>query len=154
MWIGHKWPLSINDLFFFYFGTFCFIHFIIYTRLAKKGGPAASLTALKLVSPTAPHTCNRTTFRASSSMYNNPAKFTTQPQTATRGMTHVKTRRRLRHDYVTTLQQPLGTNGFFKFHRYVLQPHRYNDLYTMTLDFFFKLGWWWCCCQCSPMYIM
>lgn len=66
----------------------------------------------------------------------------------------LKTRRRLRHDYVTTLQQPLGTNGFFKFHRYVLQPHRYNDLYTMTLDFFFKLGWWWCCCQCSPMYIM
>lgn len=137
-------------IFFFFWHLLLHSHYYIYTRLAQLGGPAASLTALELVSLTAPHTCSRTTFRASSSMYNSPAKCTP----ATRGMTHAKTRRRLRHDYVTTLQQPLGTNGFFKFHRYVLQPQIQRFIHNDS-QFLLKLGWWrWCCCQCSPMYIM
>lgn len=153
MWIGHKWPLSINDL-FFSFGTFCFIHFIIYTRLAKKGGPAASLTALKLVSPTAPHTCNRTTFRASSSMYNNPAKFTTQPQTATRGMTHVKDSTTLAAWLCYNTAAAPRNKRVFQVPQICITTTQIQRFIHSDSQFLLKLGWWWCCCQCSPMYIM
>lgn len=37
---------------------------------------------------------------------------------------------------------PLGTNGFFKFHRYVLQPQIQQFIHNDS-QFLLKLGWWW-----------
>lgn len=110
MWIGQKWLLSIHDFFFFFLAPSA--SSALYTQVWHRMGRPIIL-ALKLVISTVPHTCIRAIFRASFSMCNNPAKFATGPQRATRGVTYFKTRR-LRHDYVTTLQQPPRNKWVFQ----------------------------------------
>lgn len=91
-------------------------------------------------------------FRAPSSMYNNPAKCTTGPQTATRGMTHVKTATTFTAWLCYNTAAAPRNKRVFSSSTDMYYNHRYNDLYTMT-QFLLKLRWWWCCCQHSPMYM-
>lgn len=148
MRIGQKLLLSIHD-FFFFFGTFCFFG-IIYTQGWHRMGRPIIL-ALKLVISPIP---------AFGPFFGLPSQRITTRQNLQLGHRHeARHILRLGACGMTMLQHcssPLGTNGFFKFHRYVLQPQIQQFIHNDS-QFLLKLGWWWwwwCCRQCSSMYIM